>query len=443
MASSLGLAFSAILFQNVVIAVILLVFIALLLGEYLFLATIRRSPKRWFAISREPSRKKILYSGDLSSDTCMLTKKVSAGVELYSELSFLRIEPASIQTNEHSKEMRFNFKTPFSGEYQIQKLGLSILGPLKLFSMDSSVEFSCRYTVFPRVLQIATDSSKILAKVGIGDRPTNVIGTGTEFHEMRNYQLGDDYRHINWKASARLNELYVNERQREADASYYLILDSRVEEYSERDRVASAFLHIANMLTVFGVMFGVLIHDGEEVKALKKIDVPQNSLDFAISVALGLAKMKQSDLPEELTAVASYAMRSNQKMLLEKGYQLLSEIENTGRINLTMSYGKPILDLIGLSDGNQSDTPVVLYFSSLHGSLSQIIETATEIARNHSGKFFLVAPTMPWVTTESEEEAYQAYTKFHAKLRALELSHVEYAVGEPTAIAKKLFDIRR
>ncbi len=441
-ASSVGLAFSAILFQNIVIAVAFIILLALLLGEYSFLAIVGRNPKRWFAISKESSRRKILYPGDLASNTGTLTKKVRAGVKLYSELPFLRINPDFIQTNEHTKEIHFYFKTPFSGEYPIQKLGLSVIGPLKLLSSDSSVEFSHRYTVFPRVLQMAIDSSKIVAKVGIGERSTNMIGQGTEFHEMRNYQPEDDYRHINWKASARLNDLFVNERQKESEASYYLILDSRVEEYSERDRVASAFLHIANMLTALGVVFGVVIQNGDEVKALKEIDAPQTSLNFAASAALDLAKIRQSELPEELTAVASYVMRANQKMLAEKGYQLLSEMENAGRVSLAMRYNKPMLELIGLS-GGRSDTPVVVYFSALHGSISQVIETAMEVARNHRGKFLLVAPTMPWVTSGSEEEACEAYTKFHAKLRALELSHVEYAVGEPSAIAKKLFEAKR
>ena len=441
-ASAVGLAFSAILFQNIVIATVFLILVALLLGEYSFLAVVRRNPKRWFAISKESSRNKILYPGDLASNTSILTKKVRAGLKLHSELPFLMIDPDFIQTNEHSKEIYFNFRTPFSGEYQIQKIGLSIQGPLKLFSADSYTEFSYIQTVFPRVLQIATDSSKILARIGIGERPTNMIGQGTEFHEMRNYQPGDDYRHVNWKASARLNELFVNERQRESEASYYLILDSRVEEYSERDRVASAFLHIANMLTALGVMFGVLIHDGKEVKALKEIDVPQTSLNFAVSVALDLAKVRESDLPEELKAISSYAMRSNQKMLADKGYQLLSEIENAGRTRLAMHSSKSMLELIGLSGSRRSNSPVAVYFSALHGSMSQIIEIAMAVTRNYSGKFLLVAPTMPWVTTESEEEAYEAYTKYHAKLRALELSHIEYAVVEPSAIAKKLFDAK-
>ena len=440
-ASSVGLAFSEILFQNLVIGVVLSILVVLLIGEYSFLLIITRNPGRWFTLSNESSGKNTLYPGDLSSTNHVLTKRAIAGVMLSFEHPFLNIEPNFVPRSDHSKEIRIDFKTHFSGEYQVQKLALSVIGPLKLFFADCSLQFPCKFMVFPRVVQVATTSSRILGKIGRGDTPTNAKGLGTELYELRGYQYGDEYRQINWKATARLNELIVNERQKEVGGSYYLVLDSRIEEYSERDRLASAFLHIANTLTTLGMMFGVMVHDGETILALKKIDAPERSLAFSLSVALKMAKVSRTELPEALTPVASYVMKANQKMLIEGGYELLSEIENSGQISLrVLNIGEPMRELIAIMANNPSDTPVVLYFSALHGSMGQVIEAASQIRINHSGNFTLILPTMPWVTASDEEKAYKAYTEFHAKLKAFEVSHVDYMLGEPIMITKKLFE---
>src|SRR5207245_2889964 len=45
--------------------------------------------------------------------------------------------------------------------------------------------------------------------------PSKALGLGTEFYSMRKYIPGDDPKRINWKASARYNELIVNEPEAE------------------------------------------------------------------------------------------------------------------------------------------------------------------------------------------------------------------------------------
>ena len=44
-----------------------------------------------------------------------------------------------------------------------------------------------------------------------GDRSTRRIGEGLELHQIRPYQFDDDSRHIDWRASARLEQLMVKE----------------------------------------------------------------------------------------------------------------------------------------------------------------------------------------------------------------------------------------
>lgn len=51
------------------------------------------------------------------------------------------------------------------------------------------------------------------------------IGHSMEFEQIRDYVSGDDYRTINWKATARRNDLMVNQFQDEKSQQIYSILD--------------------------------------------------------------------------------------------------------------------------------------------------------------------------------------------------------------------------
>jgi len=52
-------------------------------------------------------------------------------------------------------------------------------------------------------------------------------GQGFEFFGLRDYSVGDRPRDVNWKASARMGTLIVNQRQKENDAEVVVIVDAR------------------------------------------------------------------------------------------------------------------------------------------------------------------------------------------------------------------------
>jgi len=43
-----------------------------------------------------------------------------------------------------------------------------------------------------------------------GSRRLRKLGSSLEFEQIKEYVQGDDYRHVNWKATARKNSLMVN-----------------------------------------------------------------------------------------------------------------------------------------------------------------------------------------------------------------------------------------
>jgi uncharacterized protein (DUF58 family) len=51
------------------------------------------------------------------------------------------------------------------------------------------------------------------------------IGQSLEFEQIKEYSTGDDYRHINWKASAKKAQLMVNQYQDERSQDIYCLID--------------------------------------------------------------------------------------------------------------------------------------------------------------------------------------------------------------------------
>lgn len=98
--------------------------------------------------------------------------------------------------------------------------------------------------------------------------PSKVLGLGTEFYSMREYILGDDPKRINWKASARYNELIVNEAEAERVTDVMIVLDTDVtffesteNELFEREIQAAASL--TRLLLSQGNRVGLVLQGGE------------------------------------------------------------------------------------------------------------------------------------------------------------------------------------
>ncbi len=52
------------------------------------------------------------------------------------------------------------------------------------------------------------------------------VGTGSEFHGIREYQFGDEFRRINWRATARMNRLFVREVEQEKNTNVLCVVDT-------------------------------------------------------------------------------------------------------------------------------------------------------------------------------------------------------------------------
>src|SRR6267143_6044585 len=72
-------------------------------------------------------------------------------------------------------------------------------------------------------LEIAV--SRRIRSLRFGQNRSQVRGTGYEFDSHRKYEVGEDFRRIDWNVSARMQEIYIKRHFEEREVSVFLVVD--------------------------------------------------------------------------------------------------------------------------------------------------------------------------------------------------------------------------
>jgi Protein of unknown function DUF58 len=446
-AALVAIAFSLLLFQDVLIATSFFILFTMVVFEAAWVMVVTRRPGRWFSLHNEgeagdPSKvASVLYPGDEVHHQLVLTKRVGGTAILYSDLSFLRLSPSAFSGQGKTVRVTAGFKTPFAGEYHSESIGLDVIGPLKLLHSACELPASFGYSVYPRTLDVAVESARILGKGAIGDFPVDRPGIGTEFYDIREYQTGDDFRHINWKSTAKRGSFLVNEHMKEVGASYYLVLEAVSPSYFDRDRLAATFLGLANALAALRIRFGVVVHDGEKVRGVAKIDQPSVSLAVALQEALEFVGLNEAASVEELSSLSRGVSARSSKELGGRGPLAVSEFVCLGQSQRRMVVKDQdvVQTITQLVRESAEEPPAVLYISGLFNRIETLLDSAWGVGRIYGAEFIAVDPVAPWVTARDEDEANGLYLVHQKKLGVLRSAGIEYHTGEPSGVLQRVF----
>ena len=443
-----ALAFSAVLFRDLLIFAIFAAFFVLVIFEAGWTTIVASRVTRFVSAWRLPDRSEkvaiaaSVYPGDEARSEFFVVKSPMVGIRLAKGIEFASFSPDFLGRRNRVEKVRVDFKTPYAGEYSADKLSLIISSPLGLFEKKSSIPASFTFTVNPRVIEAAIASFKIFAGGGgIGETPTNVPGIGTEFYEIREYDTGDEFKKINWKATGRFGELMVSDRAKEVGGSFYLVLESVATNYFDRDRLATAFLQLANSISFFHARFGILVHDGVNVTELKRMDLAPISLVFAREVALDFSDIKKAVLGEQFMPLTSHMIKTNRKLLLQMGFEPLSRIEESAlasqrSMTKTEDFVKTLSTL--LKDSSE-ERPTVLYVSGMFGAITPLIEMGAQFRKVYGTELIVVNPTAPWVVASSEEEGAEIYQRHLHNLDVLRAASIRYYTGDPLKVVLDIF----
>ena len=129
---------------------------------------------------------------------------------------------------DHEAGASYTIVPPKRGNADFTSLSLRYVGPRGLMMRQHEEPLSGTVRVLPNYEAVARyDLLTLTGKLPhAGVRPTPKRGRGTEFESLRTYQPDDDFRTINWKATARRGELVTAVYQVERSQSVLIALDA-------------------------------------------------------------------------------------------------------------------------------------------------------------------------------------------------------------------------
>ncbi len=124
------------------------------------------------------------------------------------------------------KVLQYQLRPTERGEYHFGKLIVYAKSPLKLVSKRFNFDDNKMIPTYPSFMQLRKFDLMALAfRNDYGIKKIRRIGHTMEFEQIKEYVLGDDIRTINWKATAKRNQLMVNQFQDEKAQPIYSIID--------------------------------------------------------------------------------------------------------------------------------------------------------------------------------------------------------------------------
>ncbi len=113
------------------------------------------------------------------------------------------------------------------GKYFFGKMRLMVQTVFGLLSLRYSIDNPFESAVYPSFIQLRNMELMAFSfnKTQQNNQKYRLPGNSKEFEQIKEYVVGDDYRRLNWKATARHNKLMVNEYQEERSRHIYQLID--------------------------------------------------------------------------------------------------------------------------------------------------------------------------------------------------------------------------
>jgi uncharacterized protein (DUF58 family) len=125
--------------------------------------------------------------------------------------------------------LRFRLRAVRWGAFDVGEGWIRTRDPFGLFSASYRSGRTVAIKVYPRQETLRSLLRPAETQLSSGDELSRRKGEGTEFADLRPFTFGDRVRRINWRASARRGELWVNEQHPERNMDVVLFLDSFAE----------------------------------------------------------------------------------------------------------------------------------------------------------------------------------------------------------------------
>lgn len=213
------------------------------------------------------------------------------------------------------------------GDLRADRVTIRTVGPLGLAGRQASLDVPGTLRVLPEFASRRHLPSRLARLREMDGRAAvQIRGGGTEFDSLREYVIGDDVRSIDWRASARRNDVVVRTWRPERDRRVLIVLDTsrtaaaRVEDAPRLDASIEAALLLAALASRAGDRVELLAYDRKVRARVAGLSGPRLMPGIADALSTVEATLVEADWPG---VVAQVQERLSQRALVV----LLSALE--------------------------------------------------------------------------------------------------------------------
>ena len=287
--------------------------------------------KRWhdpvLSVNTSNRIRLVIENLTMSSMTLWLRDEVPDVMETTDQQQRLELEPGRMHM------VSYHVTPRTRGEYQFEGTYVRYLAPFGLCTIQKKLENSAPVRIYPNVQ--AVREFDLLNQRGsmknMGIRRTRAKGIGTEFESLRDYHE-DDFRKIDWKASARRGKLVVKNYEQESNQTVMVCVDIGRQMLSEVDGIRKLdfcldaclmLLHAANRA---GDQMGMLLFND----VVQRYVVPKKGKHQIATIMDSLYDVSAEPVQSDFIGALSYLAKRNKRRSL---IILFTDAENYDQAN--------------------------------------------------------------------------------------------------------------
>lgn len=233
-----------------------------------------------------------------------------------------------------TKIFNYNVRPVKRGEYQFGALNIYVSVLLNIVARRFRFEQNKTAAVYPSYIQMKKYQLMAVSDrlVEVGVKKIRRIGRSLEFEQIKEYVNGDDYRTINWKATARKKQLMVNHYVDEKSQQVYSIIDMGrtmkmpFDKMSLVDYAINASLVISNIALLKQDKVGIVAFNN---KVTSVLPAERNSLQMKKIVELLYSQQTDFLEPdyEKLSAVVKSKIKQRSLLLFYTNFESANSLK--------------------------------------------------------------------------------------------------------------------
>jgi len=230
----------------------------------------------------------------------------------------------------------YSLKSFRRGNFDFGAVFYRVTGPLGLIQRQGKIDLPQRVQVLPdltgegsRDLQLA-----LAGAMQAGRRKSPRRGEGNEFESLREHQRDDDFRHIDWKTSAKRGKLITRQYETERDQRLMILLDTgrlmspKIGSYRKLDYAINASVHLAQVALHKGDFVGYAIFN-DELRAFA--DPKKGQAQMSVLVR-NLTSLQPTRLESDYAGVFHHVLRNCSRRTLIVCFTDLGDAHSANRL---------------------------------------------------------------------------------------------------------------